>query len=354
MQHIQHGDTGPAVTDVQRRLIDVGDLVDDTLLVLGLFDDATHQGVRTFQQRRGLVADGIVGSDTWRLLVEAGIELGDRLLYTTRPMLRGDDIRELQERLGRMGFDAGRVDGIFGPETAAAVAEFQDNVGLPDDGRVGQATVGVLRRLFRSHQSVPAVSATERHAPGRRRGIVGARVFIDAGRSPQQPGHTTPNGVAEDEITWRIALRLHGRIAGLGGVPILSRGPTTSPTVSERATLANEDDADVVLSIQGNGLDTTAARGTAGYYYGAGVAVSERGRRLAGLAVSSIVKATHTINCRTHPSTSALLRESRAPAVIIEIGFLTHPEEGRLLATPGYQATIAACLGEALVTWLEE
>lgn len=352
MRHIRHGDTGPAVTDVQRRLVDVGDLVDDGQFVLGLFDDTTHQAVRTFQQRRGLVADGIVGNDTWRALVEAGIDLGDRLLYTTRPMLRGDDVRELQERLGRLGFDAGHVDGIFGPETAAAVSDFQDNVGLIGDGRVGQATVGVLRRLFRSHQSVPAVTATERHAPRRQKGIVGARVLIDAGRSAEQPGHMTPNGVPEHEITWRIASRLHGRLAGLGGVPVLSRGPTTNPTVSDRAALANEDDVDVVLSIQGNGLDAPAARGTAGYYYGAGVAVSERGRQLAGLAVSSIVKATHTVNCRTHPSTSALLRESRAPAVIIEVGFLTHPEEGRLLATTGYQATVAACLADSLVTWL--
>lgn len=354
MRVIRHGDTGPEVTDVQRRLVDLGDLAPDSDAVLGLFDDVTHDGVRAFQQRRGLVADGLVGPDTWRVLVEAGFELGDRLLYQTRPMLRGDDVRELQERLGRLGFDAGQVDGIFGPETAAAVRDFQDNVGVRADGRVGQETSAALRRLFRSHQSVPAVTVTERHVGIRRRGVVGARVLVDPGNDVEDPGHETPDGVPEHVVTWEIARRVHGRLAALGASPVLSRGPATAPSSSARARQANRDDVDVILSIHGNGLETTQARGCAAYYYGAGSSVSERGKRLAGLAVTSIVKATHTVNCRTHASTASLLRESRAPAVMVEVGFLTHPEEGRLLATPGYQATIAECLTNALITWLDE
>ena len=354
MKAVRHGNTGREVTDVQRRLLDLGDLVDDGQYVLGLFDDVTHDAVRTFQQRRGLVADGVVGPDTYRMLVEAGVALGDRLLYQTRPMLRGDDVRELQERLGRLGFDAGQVDGIFGPDTAMAVEDFQDNVGLAADGRVGQATVRALRRLHRDHQSVPAVTVTERHARSPRRGIVGARVLVDPGRGVDDPGHRTPDGMWEHEVTWRIASRLHGRLAALGALPVLSRGPATTPTASDRAARANVDDVDVILSVHGNGLDTAAARGCAAYYYGEGSSVSERGRRLAGLAVENICRATHTVNCRTHPSVSALLRESQAPAVIVEVGFLTHPEEGRLLATDGYQATIAACLTSALREHLRE
>ncbi len=57
-------------------------------------------------------------------------------------------------------------------------------------------------------------------------------------------------------------------------------------------------------------------------------------------------------NCRTHPSTTSLLRESRAPAVLIEPGFLTHPEEGRELLEPSYQMVIASALVDALQRFL--
>ena len=96
------------------------------------FGAGTEAAVRAFQEPRGLRVDGICGDETWASLVEAGYRLGDRLLYHRAPMLRGDDVAELQRLLGGLGFDAGRVDGIFGPDTAAALVEFQRNAGLPD------------------------------------------------------------------------------------------------------------------------------------------------------------------------------------------------------------------------------
>ena len=69
------------------------------------------------------------------------------MLYHRSPNLRGDDVAELQRRLGRLGFDAGRVDGIFGPLTARALDDFQRNIGLPPDGICGYETIHALQRL---------------------------------------------------------------------------------------------------------------------------------------------------------------------------------------------------------------
>jgi N-acetylmuramoyl-L-alanine amidase len=62
-------------------------------------------------------------------------------------MMRGDDVGDLQRRLGALGFDAGKVDGIFGPDTAAALSEFQRNAGLTVDGIFGPDELQVLERL---------------------------------------------------------------------------------------------------------------------------------------------------------------------------------------------------------------
>ena len=353
MPLIQLGHTGPSVRDVQQRLDQLGLPVDGDLP--GEFGTRTLAAVRTFQQSRGLTADGVVGRDTWRSLVEAGYSLGDRLLYLARPMQRGDDVRDLQERLNRLGFDSGQVDGIFGPDTRDAVVDFQANVGLNDDGTAGPETVDALRRLHRSHQAVPAAVVRERHQASRvaRTSIAGIPLLIDAAHGPDDPGFTSADGIAEHEVTWAIANRLHGRLAALGARPVLARGPATTPSPSQRAAQANREDADAILSIHCNGLPgSVAARGVSATYFGSSASTSEHGRRLADLAVTRIADATGTPNCRAHPSTSSLLRESRAVAVTVEVGFLTHPEEGRLLADPDHQGTLAVCLAEALTEFL--
>ena len=133
--------------DLQRRLARLSfDVAGDQL---GRYGTATTEAVRAFQEHRGLRPDGVCGEQTWSALVEAGYRLGDRLLYLRQPMLRGDDVASLQRRLGALGFDAGRVDGIFGPRTQVALTEFQRNVGLTVDGVCGPATTDALARLGR-------------------------------------------------------------------------------------------------------------------------------------------------------------------------------------------------------------
>ena len=73
----------------------------------GTFREGTRAAVEAFQYRRGLRVDGVCGRQTWSALVEAGRRLGDRFLYRRSPMLRGDDVAELQQRLSALGFDTG-------------------------------------------------------------------------------------------------------------------------------------------------------------------------------------------------------------------------------------------------------
>ena len=112
MRLYRTGDTGEPIRDIQGRLSSIG--FDYSPDHRGEFGEGTSAAVKAFQIERGLDADGIVGSDTWRSLYEAGFRLGDRILYHRRPMLRGDDVEELQRRLNAIGFDAGKVDGSSG------------------------------------------------------------------------------------------------------------------------------------------------------------------------------------------------------------------------------------------------
>lgn len=132
------------------------------LEALGFTSGTLEDRIAAFQQSRALPVSGLLDPHTWKTLIEAGFRLGDRLLYIRHPFMRGEDIATLQNKLGSLGFDAGRVDGIFGPETAKALKEFQRNTGLPVDGICGPTTVDELSRVFgRSETNVHSVRELE-------------------------------------------------------------------------------------------------------------------------------------------------------------------------------------------------
>jgi N-acetylmuramoyl-L-alanine amidase len=68
-------------------------------------------------------------------------------------LLRGDDVVALQQSLALLGFDPGRVDGIFGPLTESGLQEFQRNYGLSPSGTLTRSTLVALRRLVPRDQS---------------------------------------------------------------------------------------------------------------------------------------------------------------------------------------------------------
>jgi N-acetylmuramoyl-L-alanine amidase len=354
MDPISRGSTGPEVEDVQRRLRDLELLSDGA--EPAVFCDITERSVRQLQRQCGLPSDGVVDAETWAALVAASFRLGDRMLFETRPMLRGDDIRELQLRLNLLGFDAGFDDGIFGPSTRSALEAFQSEVGLDADGILGPTSVDHLLRLRRDHQGAPAYVARERSQlrRARRESLSGARILLDPANGPEVPGWSAADGTAEHTITWAIVSAAEGRLAALGANVVLSRGPRTSPSAAERAALANASDAELVVSVGLNGSLSPHDRGATASYFGTQRAVSEVGQRLAQLLLSRTVATLGLPDCRSHPTTVSILRMSRAPATVLEPGFLTNAEDAAMLCDPAQQRRIADALVDGIAAFLTE
>lgn len=57
---------------------------------------------------------------------------------------RGTEVRNIQSRLSKWGYNPGAVDGIYGAKTEAAVKRFQRNNGLTPDGIAGPATLAKI------------------------------------------------------------------------------------------------------------------------------------------------------------------------------------------------------------------
>ena len=145
MDTIKRGDSGPAVADVQGKLAALGLLADEACS--GTFDDATEEALKSFCRAQGIAESTVVDEKTWSALLDASFQPGDRTLYLRMPFFHGNDVKQLQQALGSLGFDCGYADGIFGAHTEAAVRKFQMNLGLYNDGIVGAATYAALKNL---------------------------------------------------------------------------------------------------------------------------------------------------------------------------------------------------------------
>ena len=342
---IRFGDHSAEVADVQTRLRGLGfDVRDEP----GIFGESTRTAVREFQQRRGLLVDGIVGPNTWTELVEASWRLGDRVLYLKRPYMRGDDVATLQARLNALGFDAGREDGIFGRETDQAVRDFQREYGVAEDGIFGLMTHAALvgLRVDRPGTSAHLREELRRVETGTLRDAV---VVLDPGHGGEDPGTRGRRGVAEADACWQIASHLALKLLGTGGRVRFTRTETDNPSASERAALANEVGGRVFVSIHLNAHDEPTAEGASTYYF----RTSRAGRDLAE-KIQSELAGLGLKDGRSHDRSYTILRETRMPAVLVEPIFITNADEEKRLEDPAFLHDLADAIFTGIKLHFEE
>jgi N-acetylmuramoyl-L-alanine amidase len=342
MQPLSRGATGSAVAEVRGMLASIGLLDNTTADSSDDFDAATELAVRHFQQRRGISVDGRVGPETYAALISAHWRLGDRVLaHESGQMLTGDDVTQLQTQLIEMGFALPRADGIFGPFTAEALRRFQREYGLVADGICGPRTLRALRQLDRRvvggrPQLLRDLMAVADSGPS----LLGKRIVLDAGHGGDDPG-VVADSATEAELVWDLASRVEGRFSALGVQTWSTRGPNTGASDEQRAQLANDVGADLVLSLHIDGCPSPLANGIAAYYYGAGESTSTIGERLADLVQRELVARTGMGDNRVHGKTWALLRLTRMPTVRVELGYLTSAADRAKLEDPQYRDLMA-------------
>ena len=252
------------------------------------------------------------------MLVEASWELGDRALYLRSPNLRGDDVAELQRHLGRLGFDPGRVDGIFGPGTASALAEFQRNVELTADGVCGLESVRTLRRLGGRSSDGPAVTVVREYErlSHCERTLLARRVVVgDLG------------GTAS-------LSRTVARVLRVAGSTVLT---IDDPDGAHQAHTANSFGADIYLGL-------AIATGSAIAFYATTGFESLGGHRMADLLHEELAPVLGGTLDRPAGMRLPVLRETKMPAVLIELA------ASRAVTDQG--PAVAGAIGRALALWV--
>lgn len=221
--------------------------------------------------------------------------MGDRLLCLRSPMMRGDDVSDLQLRLGVFGFDAGRVDGIFGHMTQQAVGEFQRNAGLVCDTVCGPETVAAILRLEGRSGKAAVTGVRERESLRRLRSTLSElRIAV---------GMTNGSNPA--------MVRFASELQAAGSKVLLLQDMDWGTQAVE----TNEFRADLFI-----GLAITASPMMEACYFSVPGYESVGGRQLAELLISEMPASPGWGVGATKGTRLQIVRETRPPAVLLRIG----------------------------------
>lgn len=222
-------------------------------------------------------------------------------------------------------------------------------------------------------------------------------IIVDAGHGGTQEGAQGPGGLREKDISLRIAQRLKSALEKtLHAHVLLTRDKDTLLHLSERVAYANEHKPDLFVSVHANSMPTqrqrARAEGIETFFLSANASDDEAGKtadrenaetpkaatvahddtlayiladlqrseahvdssRLAYAVHQRLVSATGALDRGVQQAPFYVLMGVEAPAILVEVGFISHPKEGKRLADPEYQETLAAGIAEGVSAFLQQ
>ncbi|MDU2328238.1 MAG: GBS Bsp-like repeat-containing protein, partial [Streptococcus salivarius] len=165
-------------------------------------------------------------------------------------------------------------------------------------------------------------------------------VYLDAGHGGYDPG-ASYFGISEKSLTLAIQSRVKAKLEAEGYQVVTTRTSDTYVDLTDRSRAANASESDIFVSIHINASGSSAAQGIETYYYQPYAEYPSRinatyhanstrlsmSDTLANAIQSSLINATGAQNQGVKRQTFAVLRETTAPAVLLELGFLSNPQE---------------------------
>lgn len=166
----------------------------------------------------------------------------------------------------------------------------------------------------------------------------GYTVVLDPGHGGSSPG-AVYDGVMEKDLNLAVAERVQQLLTQEADIRVvMTREADVDVGLYERADCANEEHADLFVSIHSNALENnTTYEGIITFFHND----NHGGSTLAALVEQCVSGETGGINLGTRAEDYVVIRETTAPACLLEMGFMTSPVELGRLQSPDYQEKIA-------------
>ena len=177
-------------------------------------------------------------------------------------------------------------------------------------------------------------------------------ILIDAGHGGLDGGAVGKGGLVEKNVTLNVACFLHDYLQEAGAYVIMTREDDSELTLRRktgrkatdlrrRVELTEEKQVDLVISVHTNAIPSSKCFGAQTFYN----PVREENQKLAEHIQDELTRILE--NTSRQPSQKNdvyILREIKRPTALVEVGFISHPEEAKLLGTGEYQRKVAASI----------
>jgi len=190
-------------------------------------------------------------------------------------------------------------------------------------------------------------------------------IVVDPGHGGIDPGSKGANGVIEEEITLAVSQKLSTVLGQAGAIVIMTRESDIDLSdadggslltrkrqdLSRRVELANKNNADAFISVHVNSFKSGPAEHGAQTFYQPG---SEEGGKLAASIQLELVRMLGNTSRQAKAVDYYTTRNAKMPSVIVEIGFISNPQEAKLMCDTVYQGKIAYVMYSGMVKYFAE
>lgn len=190
--------------------------------------------------------------------------------------------------------------------------------------------------------------------------LSGKVIAIDAGHGGIDGGAVSREGVIEKDINLAVSLYLRDYLQQAGALVVMTREVDQdladpgakrrkSQDLLRRVNFVRDKKADVLISIHMNSIPSSRWSGAQTFYY---PRLHPDNKTLATFIQDEIKLNMENTNREAKPvNTLFLLKSVDIPTVLVEVGFLSNPEEARLLADEGYQKKMAAAIYRGILRY---
>lgn len=181
-------------------------------------------------------------------------------------------------------------------------------------------------------------------------------VVLDAGHGGYDPGSIGSSGIMEKDVTLAIALKI-GDILKKNNIDVVyTRKTDDVPWPSNvkqdlvaRAALSNSLQTDLFISIHLNSFKQEIVKGTETFYSNG----SLKSKQAAQLIHNQIIKDIGLVDRGIRGDDFSLLRNVKAPTVLLELGYISNKSDEIILKNPSYQEKFAKSIAKSVLNYIE-
>lgn len=175
--------------------------------------------------------------------------------------------------------------------------------------------------------------------------LTGKTILIDPGHGGSDPG-TIASGAQEKDVVLAISLSLKEKLEELGATVVIARDQDVYLSLRDRLKLSIETKPDLFLCVHVNYVGAPSVSGIETYYH------DEADKPLAETFLSTLADRLNDRAIKASKAGWFVLVGNPAPAILVEVGYLSSKRTGPLLSTSTYQNEIAEALAEASIKFL--